>query len=83
MSSITPTHFCIIESKGAKFPPFKCELSQDKATTICTAIIALAFIATGVYLYFGGIGTIPSQTGGIGLLAGGGALLILALFSNF
>ena len=80
MSNVAPTHLCLIERSGSGEKEILCAATLEKISALVVALIGVSFLASGLYLLLGGIGTIPSFTGGSGLLAGGVAALASVLF---
>lgn len=81
MSNVAATHLCLIERNGSDKKEPVCEVTFDKISALVVTLIGLAFLASGLYLLLGRIGTIPALTGGSGLLAGGVLALGTVLFS--
>ena len=80
MSNIAPTHLCLIERTRLGEKESVCAATLEKISALVIALIGIAFLASGLYLLLGRIGTIPALTGGSGLLAGGVLALTSVLF---
>lgn len=81
MFAVLPVPLCFIQctsSEGEEGVVY--EATLEKTAAVILGLIGIAFLATGLYLLIGRIGTIPAITGGTGLLMGGVAILSVALF---
>ena len=79
MSSVTSINLCRIQRISSHEKETICEATLEKTSALVMFLIGMAFLASGLYLHLGGIGTIPAITGGTGLIAGGAVALITVL----
>ena len=80
MSNVASTHPCLIERTRSGQRETVCVVTLEKITALVISLIGIAFLASGLYLLMGTVGTIPALTGGSGLAAGGLLALVSVLF---
>jgi hypothetical protein len=81
MSSLSTSQCCLLGYLSSEAESkIVCNVTNRQVSVFVLTLIGAAFIGTGLYLYLGGIGTVPTLIGGTGLLLAGVAALFLAGF---